>query len=73
MNERLKLIQDSFHNIASESEQHVVCAAPDNNRVPIDSIKINLYQYSGQFFDVPEIFELPKVNICNGMQFWYLG
>ena len=40
MNERLKSIQESFHSIASGSEQGVFCAAQDNNRTPINSTKI---------------------------------
>ena len=73
MNERLKSVQEEFHDIASGSEQHVICAPPDNNSATVDSRKSNIYQYSGQFFDVLETFEFPKVNIHDGMQFWYLG
>ena len=73
MNDRLKTIQESFYNFAIGNEQRIVCAAPDNSRALVNSTRINIYQYSGRFFDVPQMFEFPKVSIRDGMRCWYLG
>ena len=73
MNDRLKTIQESFYNFAIGNEQRIVCAAPDNSRALVNSTRINIYQYSGRFYDVPQTFEFPKVSIQDGIRFWYLG
>lgn len=73
MDGRLKTIQESFYDLASGNEQHIVCSATDNSRALANLNSINLYQYSGRFFDVPQTFEFPKVSIRDGIRFWYLG
>ena len=49
MDGRLKTIQESFYDLASGNEQHIVCSATDNSRALANLNSINLYQYSGRF------------------------
>ena len=73
MDNKLKTIQESFYQFASGNEGGRIMNSPQNSIAANSTSCTNLYQYSGRFFDVPEIFEFPKVSIRDAMRFWYLG
>ena len=71
---QLKLIQESFFELTSgrgnEQPRRIIPIIRDNTNTKICS---NVYQYNGQFYDVPETFEFPKVILRDAMRFWYIG
>ena len=55
--------------------QHVIEVRTDKKIVSERQIdtssgkSVNLYQYNGCFYDVPESFEFPKPKFCDAMRF----
>ena len=73
VDDRLKKIQELFYQLASVNEdRRIVCSTRISEAANSTSCS-SIYQCSGQFFDVPENFNFPRVSICDAMQFWYLG